>query len=64
MGVMASYCQLCGMPVQHDHYVPTDREDSWMIYRSSGAHGVKPAVAFGPQHEWLTRGVGVAQYEE
>lgn len=64
MGVMASYCQLCGMPVQHDHYVPTEREDSWSIYRSSEPHGVKPVVAFGRQHEWLTRGVGVAHYED
>lgn len=64
MGVMASYCQLCGLPVQHDHYVATDRPDSWHIYRSSDPRDCTPVVPFGPEHEWLTQGVGVSHYEE
>lgn len=63
MGVMASYCQLCGLPVQHDHYVATERPDSWSIYRSSDRSD-KPAVAFGPEHEWLTRGVALELYDD
>lgn len=64
MGVMASYCQLCGLPVQHDHYVATDRPDSWNIYRSSEPNFTRPALAFGPEHQWLTVAVGLNPYEE
>jgi hypothetical protein len=61
---MASYCQLCGLPLQHDHYVATDRPDSWRIYRSSQPELTRAAVAFGPEHQWLTRGVALDPCEE
>ena len=64
MGVMASYCQLCGLPVQHDHYVATERSDSWSIYRSSHPGDTKPSIIFGPEHQWLTQGVGLSPYQE
>jgi len=50
--------------VQHDHYVATDRPDSWLIYRSSDPRHTKPAIPFGPEHEWLTKGVGLCHYDD
>ena len=64
MGVMASYCQLCGLPVQHDHYVATERPDSWNIYRSSEPSFTRPALPFGPEHGWMTEAVGQDPYED
>ena len=62
MGVHATYCLICGLPVQHDHYVATDRENSWAIYRRDN----KPPghFPFGSEHEWLTCGVAVSDEEE
>src|SRR6185295_9114540 len=58
MGVIGTFCQLCGMPVQHDHYVPT-RSGMLKIYRGSSPDGGHRWEAderpfpFGPQHAWL-----------
>jgi hypothetical protein len=43
MGVAATYCAICGTPVNHDHYVEENQED----------------FPFGPEHEWLTKVVGL-----
>jgi hypothetical protein len=62
MGVMATYCQLCGLPVQHDHYVP--KGGMFEIYRSDsrerGPDGPEPVFAFGPEHDWLHQAVALA----
>lgn len=61
MGVHATYCPICGLPVQHDHYVATEQEDMWEIYREDN----KPQghFPFGPEHHWLKRGVAVSPEE-
>lgn len=57
MGVMGTYCQLCGMPVQHDHYVKTERENYYAIYRQTN----HPAGHFplGPEHAWLLEAMAI-----
>jgi hypothetical protein len=62
MGVMSTYCQICGLPVQHDHYVPI--EGMFYIWRGDGRDEHGPAVVFGPEHSWLRRAVGVRLEEE
>src|SRR5688500_5873690 len=57
MGVMGTYCQVCGLPVQYDHYVPAG--DMWAIYRGDGRDSVAPVVHFGPEHVWLREAVGL-----
>ena len=59
MGVVSSYCQICGLPVQHDHYVRGAAESHWLIWRGREESGFGPAVAFGPEHEWLRAAVGL-----
>jgi hypothetical protein len=57
---MGTWCQVCGLPVQHDHYVPEKDGDGLFIYRGGSENwGSEPAVAFGPEHDWLLRAVGV-----
>ncbi|MEQ1508412.1 MAG: hypothetical protein ABMB14_39645, partial [Myxococcota bacterium] len=58
MGVLGTNCQICGLPVQHDHYVPTD---GWMlgIWRGPGTTHCASAVAFGPEHDWLLDAVAL-----
>ncbi len=57
MGVHATFCQICGLPVQHDHYVATERENFWKIYRQDNRPDGH--FDFGPEHDWLLRGVAV-----
>ncbi len=57
MGVFASYCQVCGLPVHHDHYVPMEEQDRYTIYR--GEADYESAVSFGPEHTWLKAAVAV-----
>lgn len=58
MGVNGTWCQLCGLPAQHDHYVPT-ASGMLKIYRGSSANGGHRWEAderpfpFGPEHAWL-----------
>jgi hypothetical protein len=59
MGVTATYCQLCGLPVNHDHYIPWD--GIFRIYNGDPQEG-SAAVDFGPEHEWLKRAVAVATH--
>jgi hypothetical protein len=55
MGVVGTWCQVCGIPVQHDHYV--ELEGMLGIYREPGR--LAPAVPFGPEHAWLLRAVAL-----
>jgi hypothetical protein len=66
MGVIGSHCQLCRLPLHHDHYVP-DLAGSGMlkIYRTSragGGHDFAPdeqVVTFTPDHWWMCRAVAI-----
>ena len=52
MGVMATYCQICGAPMNQDHYV--ELENLLGIWRGGDGHEVcDPAFAFGKEHAWL-----------
>ena len=68
MGVVGTFCQLCGMPTQHDHYVPTG--GMLKIYRGAqpgGGHDWAPGetpFAFGPEHAWLLDAVVLPWDEE
>lgn len=62
MGVHGTFCQLCGLPTQHDHYVTT-ATPMLKIYRGSspnGGHaweaGERP-FPFAPEHAWLKEAV-------
>jgi len=57
MAVIATYCQICSMPVQQDHYVPDG--DMFGIYRADSHDSVTPLVPFGPEHAWLKDAVGI-----
>ena len=60
MGVFATFCQLCGLPVQHSCYVP--HEGMYLIYRGPGSIAPgdpQPGFPFGPEHEWLRRALGL-----
>lgn len=60
MGVFATFCQLCGLPVQHNCYVP--HEGMYLIYRGPGSirgGNPQPGFTFGPEHEWLRKAVAL-----
>ena len=57
MAVFATYCQACGLPVQHDHYVPA--EGYFHIWRGDGGDECGPIVAFGAEHAWLREALGL-----
>ncbi len=59
MGVLSTYCQICGLPVQQDHYVALEDEGYFRIWRGDGDDGCRPAVTFGPEHSWLREAVGL-----
>lgn len=59
MAVFATYCQVCGLPVQQDHYVPADGGGYFHIWRGDGDDACGPAVAFGPEHAWLRDALGL-----
>jgi hypothetical protein len=59
MGVFSTYCQICGLPVQQDHYVPQGGGDYFYIWRGDGDDECDPVVDFGPEHSWLRRGIGL-----
>ena len=64
MGVVGTFCQLCGLPTQHDHYVPTNR-GMLKIYRGSSENGGHRWEAderpfpFGREHAWLKDAVAL-----
>lgn len=57
MAVIGTYCEICGLPVQLDHYVDNPAGGLW-IWRE-GAGYCEPAIAFGPGHAWLSRAVAL-----
>lgn len=65
MGVIGTFCQACGLPTQHDHYVPSASGPGLKIYRGSepdGGHrweSTERPFVFGPTHEWLKAAVVV-----
>lgn len=68
MGVHATFCQLCGLPTQHDHYV--QGHGLWNIFRGSmpgGEHDWSrephAPFAFTAEHAWLRDAVGVLRDE-
>ena len=70
MGVMGTWCQLCGLPVQHDHYVPDGSGHGLKIYRQGSEDGghqwednEKP-MKFGPEHQWLKDAVAIARDDD
>jgi hypothetical protein len=69
MGVHGTFCQLCGLPTQHDHYVRT-RSQMLKIYRASsdnGGHTWEPdekPFRFGSEHAWLMDAVVLPWDEE
>ena len=66
MGVMTTWCQLCGLPCEHTHYVPTDEGMLFTISygsenpRSSGEED--GPFAFDASHRWLRQVVGLRQF--
>lgn len=69
MGVHATFCQLCGLPVQHDHYVPS-RSGGLNIYRASMANGghdwsaePQQPFPFTSAHAWLRDAVGLRRFD-
>lgn len=73
MSVIGSYCCLCALPLQHDHFVvcPGDDMGTYLkIYRGcepNGGHewltGERP-FPFGPEHEWLSQAVALARFDD
>jgi hypothetical protein len=59
MGVMGTFCQICEMPVQHDHYFPLEPESLWGIYRGKDPSSSKGFITFGPEHDWLKDAIGL-----
>lgn len=60
MGVFATHCQLCALPVQQNHYIPW--EGMYYIWRGptqTPEGAPEPEFAFGPEHEWLLRAVAL-----
>ena len=61
MAVMGTYCGICGLPVQLDHYVDNPAGGLW-VWRE-GAGYCEPVIAFGPGHAWLSRAVALCSDE-
>lgn len=65
MGVTGSHCQLCRLPLQHDHYVRAASEPRFKIYRGTTPNGGhtweagERVVAFGPEHAWVMDAIGL-----
>jgi hypothetical protein len=65
MGVIGTSCQLCNLPVNHDHYVPSESLGMLKIYRSrspAGGHDWEPGervVQFTAEHAWLCDAVAL-----
>lgn len=55
---MPTYCQVCGLPMNLDHYVP-QQDGTLCIWRDDDAP-CEPATEFGPQHAWLRLAVGLS----
>ncbi|MBA3455559.1 MAG: hypothetical protein H0T42_20870, partial [Deltaproteobacteria bacterium] len=63
MGVHGTYCQLCGLPMNHDHYVQQRGGYGFKIYRGPDSHEWEDdehPFSFTPEHAWLERGSAVS----
>jgi len=64
MGVHGTFCQLCALPVNHDHYIPTPG-GMLRIYRGGTSdppqtwNDAEQPFPFTPDHDWLRRAVGI-----
>jgi hypothetical protein len=58
MGVSGTFCHICGIAVQHQHYVASEGGDHWLIYRRENS-SCAPAFEIKPEHAWLLRAVAV-----
>ncbi|HEU0033931.1 MAG TPA: DUF695 domain-containing protein [Kofleriaceae bacterium] len=69
MGVIGSYCQLCRLPLSHDHYVQSASLGMLKIYRSTAEHGGhdwepgERVVRFGREHRWLRDAIAITREE-
>ncbi len=68
MGVTGTFCQLCALPVQHDHYVPANG-GYLNIYRGGTEGGGRDWSAethkpfpFDERHRWLEDAVSVNRF--
>jgi hypothetical protein len=51
VGVMGTFCQVCGMPTNYDHY--SNESDTGMIEIKRNEDLDDSDIAFGPEHSWL-----------
>jgi len=64
MGVHGTFCQLCALPVNHDHYIPTPG-GMLRIYRGGKSdapqtwNDAEQPFPFTPDHDWLRSAVGI-----
>ena len=69
MAVFATYCSLCALPLQHDHYVRAG-DPMLKIYRGAAPDGGhlweahEHPFPFGPEHAWLKDAVGLRLFGE
>jgi hypothetical protein len=69
MGVIGTSCQLCKLPLNHDHYVTSPSLGLLKIYRTSadaGGHDWQPderVVHFAPEHAWLCDAVAMSRID-
>lgn len=69
MAVFATYCSLCALPLQHDHYVHAG-DPMLKIYRGAAPDGGhlweahEHPFPFGPEHAWLKDAVGLRLFGE
>jgi len=61
MAVVGTRCQICALPVNHDHLVKL--KGAFGIYRGEADEIYKPAFPFGPEHEWLKDSVALRVHE-
>jgi hypothetical protein len=61
VAVIGTYCGICGLPVQLDHYVDDPAGGLW-IWRERADY-CEPVIAFGPGHAWLSRAVALCTDE-
>ena len=69
MGVLATNCVVCALPLQQDHYVASEG-GMLKIYRGGspeGGHVWEPGerpFRFRPEHAWIAEGVGLRRFGE
>ncbi|MBR7834461.1 hypothetical protein KDL01_14395 [Actinospica durhamensis] len=58
MAVIGTYCEICGLPVQLDHYVPMPGGGFW-IWREDDTRSCDPVIEPGPELAWLSHAVAL-----